>query len=353
VCGVYLRRWEDETVSAPETPDELPELDDLPDLDAEAVAVDASVAEGPQDTGEPFVASWPYVGNLEETMTRRIELRSAVLQSGHLERLLAGINADASKKLHCILERDLVDPEKLYLVITGMAKNCVPLADVLSRATAAREMPELVYEASAVISAMHNTDPLNDVEHCAIAAAAARGIVTAYSRLNNGSALFRFTDPNYAMLFRLEGMPLECYTWYAAAACDFDDVQNGYAFDWGTTSNELDVLATRGLDLVLISCKDAYIYPFTVDQATLKKNYNTTQSKYNMYEVSMLARQMGPSAHPVLLYLSPDVALDPERRRAESIGVTLLSMDGFSSDLDPLVRETGKPLRQTLQELLD
>ena len=114
------------------------------------------------------------------------------------------------------------------------------------------------------------------------------------------------------------GNILEAYVWEQAVASGFfDDIRPNFMFRWQEeqVSNELDVIATKGLSTLVISCKTAKF------------------SKEHLYEVKYLADRFSIHSKAVLVYSSPDkTAADgrrsgtahPLRSRAAAMGIYLI-----------------------------
>jgi hypothetical protein len=124
-----------------------------------------------------------------------------------------------------------------------------------------------------------------------------------------------------------EGNVLEAYVWCKAYETGyFDDAKANFSFGWSdssTVKNELDVVLTKGLSTVVVSCKTA--------------RYN----KEHLYEVKYLADRFSVNSKAVIVY-SSDKAYDGEnknsatieavRNRAKEMGVYLLDSEDLDAD---------------------
>lgn len=113
------------------------------------------------------------------------------------------------------------------------------------------------------------------------------------------------------------GNILEAYVWEQAAKTGFfDDVRTNFMFHWpeGDVSNELDVLATKGLSTLVISCKTAKF------------------QKEHLYEVKYLADRFSVNTKAVIIYSSERAVKKSDsdssaalRKRAAAMGIYMIS----------------------------
>ena len=104
----------------------------------------------------------------------------------------------------------------------------------------------------------------------------------------------------------------------------FDDVKANFEFNWSedsTVQNELDLVLTKGLTTLVVSCKAA--------------KYN----KHHLYEVRYLADRFSVNSKAVIIY-SSNMAfngdhitsdIDAVRERAKAMGIHLIDADVLDS----------------------
>ena len=105
---------------------------------------------------------------------------------------------------------------------------------------------------------------------------------------------FKFTSPVIPYFFEKTGNLLEIYTWSQMVKCgQFDDVKPNLDFFWGMTNdkgkpllhNELDVVATRNMTTIVVSCKmDAF-------------------QMNHIYSVKHIAETFSTITKPVIVYV--------------------------------------------------
>lgn len=131
----------------------------------------------------------------------------------------------------------------------------------------------------------------------------------------------KFSYPNISVreCLQKEGNVLELYTWNEARKTkNFDDCAANFSFRWKeNVKNEVDVVLTKGLKSLIISCKTA--------------KYN----KAHLYEIKYLTDRFSVNSKPVIIYssekavenghLSPD--LNPVKNRAKAMGVYLIDLN--------------------------
>ena len=133
---------------------------------------------------------------------------------------------------------------------------------------------------------------------------------------------FKFASPIIPQLFVKKGNLLEAYSWSQMVKCGvFDDVKPNLSFSWGSgTANdeqlddELDVVATRNMETVVVSCK----------MSDFQKDH--------ISDVKSLAESFSEMAKPVVIY-TPNNLRDSKdnkilsqnaRRRVADNGVYLI-----------------------------
>lgn len=135
---------------------------------------------------------------------------------------------------------------------------------------------------------------------------------------------FYYTSMAAKELLAVSGNVLEAMAWRAAKGTGrFDDCRPNFFFQWkgASVTNELDLILTRGLTTMIVSCKTA--------------KYN----KQHLYEVRYLADRFSLGSKAVILY-SSDLAVDDNGRltrdvssvkeRARAMGVYLIDMNALS-----------------------
>lgn len=119
------------------------------------------------------------------------------------------------------------------------------------------------------------------------------------------------------------GNILEAYVWEQAAGTGyFDDVRANFMFRWpeGDVSNELDVLAAKGLSTLVVSCKTAKF------------------KKEHLYEVKYLADRFSVNTKAVIVYSSDRAVKESNsdstvalRKRAAAMGIYMISRNILES----------------------
>ena len=116
------------------------------------------------------------------------------------------------------------------------------------------------------------------------------------------------------------GNVLELYAWYAALQSgEFDDCRANLAFRWEEgVENELDLILTKGLTTLVVSCKTAKF------------------NKSHLYEIRCLTDRFSLNSRAVIIYSSSRAVdedgrltddLGPVKKRAEAMGVALIDMN--------------------------
>ena len=140
------------------------------------------------------------------------------------------------------------------------------------------------------------------------------------------------------------GNILEAYVWEQAARTGFfDDVRANFMFCWpeGDVSNELDVLATKGLSALVVSCKTAKF------------------KKEHLYEVKYLADRFSVNTKAVIVYSSNRAVKESDsdsssalRKRAAAMDIYMISRGVLESgDLGQILAQIASG-NITPQELL-
>lgn len=138
--------------------------------------------------------------------------------------------------------------------------------------------------------------------------------------------------------FELAGSILELFVWYSAKQTRyFDDCDSNFSFSWASegVSNELDVILTKGLSSLIISCK------------TSKFN------KEHLYEIKYLTERFSVNSIPVIVYSSTMAYEDGHltsnlsvvKNRAKAMGVHLI-------DLNALDCTSGEKMEEKLGQKL-
>lgn len=131
---------------------------------------------------------------------------------------------------------------------------------------------------------------------------------------------FVFRNTAIRDCFEKAGNILEAYVWHEAMQLGcFDDVAPNFHFSWGESGveNELDVILTKGLSTIVISCKTAKF------------------NKEHLYEVKYLTDRFSVNSKAVIIYTS-DAAVEDGKivlsteaveNRARSMQVYLIGFD--------------------------
>jgi len=302
----------------------------------------------------PFIY-WERLPDGETTLSwdipREIFLRA------QLRKVLNAMVAHEKEGFSWNYTDDITDPELSVLTCTGPAQVIRALNSLMSQLKTS-PLADLVYSPNTNSIAPANgtlfrAKIMKNSQRTALEKAKAAGVIGKLTYTMDDHAVFELPSRSFAGIFEKAGNLLEYYTWYEAYNAGFDDVQNGYMFNWGApgpngkrvTKNELDVLATKGLQLMLISCKATRIYSF--DDAGGDEN---AKCKYNMYEIRLLANQFSRDTKAVLLYLSSDTLSEALAYRAKSINTSVLVLNGRSAD--PTLSD-GRRLRDALTDILN
>lgn len=138
---------------------------------------------------------------------------------------------------------------------------------------------------------------------------------------------FLFRNSYIKEILTTVGMCLELYIYVSALESGlFDSVAMSVVFDWdgvingrmNDTTNELDVLMTKGVSSLFVSCKSAR--PDTRD----------------LYEISYLARRFGGRNARAVLATAADLSSDswPNYMRARDMGVTVIERSDIRMGMD-------------------
>ena len=159
---------------------------------------------------------------------------------------------------------------------------------------------------------------------------------------NDSAYSFEFASKDVLGVIQNSGKILELYVYYSALLeGKFDDVEMGWHFQHSVSENsadnELDIICTKGISSLFISAKN--VAKKKLEDVTEKESQYL---KYIIYEISLLARQFGLNAKPVLAM--PEVgqfAIDEktgsyefskEVKAAYNRGVYLLGKECFEGD---------------------
>lgn len=149
---------------------------------------------------------------------------------------------------------------------------------------------------------------------------------------------YNYTDISVKECFLTAGNILELYVWDEARKTRaFDDCDSNFSFTWEEgIRNELDVVLTRGLGALVISCKTARF------------------NKEHLYEIKYLTERFSLNSKPVIVYSSTMAYEDgrltadllPVKTRAKAMGVYLIDLNELDGSLgQKLVRiATGEDL---------
>ena len=149
-----------------------------------------------------------------------------------------------------------------------------------------------------------------------------------------GKAAFSFVYSDSAIKDCLinAGNILELYVWSQAQETGFfDDCKANFYFEWESgITNELDVILTKGLSSLVISCKTAKFH------------------KEHLYEISSLTNQFSVNSKPVIIYSSKLTVddsgkltndLSAVKARARSMGIYLIDLNELDMPLgEKLIR---------------
>ena len=131
---------------------------------------------------------------------------------------------------------------------------------------------------------------------------------------------FGYADRAVRDCLKTEGNVLELCAWYSAVQSgEFDDCRANLDFRWEEgVRNELDLILTKGLTTLVVSCKTAKF------------------DKSHLYEVRWLTDRFSLNSKAVIIY-SSSLAVDEDgrltddlsavKRRAEAMGVALIDLN--------------------------
>lgn len=142
---------------------------------------------------------------------------------------------------------------------------------------------------------------------------------------------FNYVDVAVKKCLTIAGNVLELYVWYNAKKLHvFDDCAANFAFQWREgVRNELDVILTKGLTTIVISCKTAKF------------------NKEHLYEIKYLTDKFSVNSKPVIIYSSKlaveegtlSANLKPVKERAKAMDVYLIDLNELDVPLgEKLVR---------------
>ncbi|MBQ2956138.1 MAG: hypothetical protein IJE08_06730 [Clostridia bacterium] len=280
--------------------------------------------------GCSYLSGWKRVRMDEAKMEWKLTI--GLMRRTQLERVLADIAASTSQNTPFTWEKkeSLIDSENVRLICRG-PKRVIDALDGLIQRLQDKLTEDLVYNKQKHSIAPQHSTVFRAIlskkeQQTAIREAEEAGVICNLKFVDDREAVFDLPDRSFAEIFENDGKLFEFFTWYAAYKAGFDDVQNGYRFLWGApdkegnriTENELDVLAIKGLQLMLISCKATKIAVNSKD---------SDECKYNMYEIRMLANQFSKNTKAVLVYLTTDTLSKNLENRSESIGTKVLVLD--------------------------
>ena len=149
---------------------------------------------------------------------------------------------------------------------------------------------------------------------------------------------YNYTDISVKECFLTAGNILELFVWDEARKTRaFDDCDSNFSFTWEEgIRNELDVVLTRGLGALVVSCKTARF------------------NKEHLYEIKYLTERFSLNSKPVIVYSSNMAYEDgrlttdlmPVKTRAKAMGVYLIDLNELEGSLgQKLVRiATGEDL---------
>ena len=259
-----------------------------------------------------------YFGKIKRAQCRRTMRRRIVTDAG-LSGVLDAMGQSKAYNFTWAIEEDARRPEEVTVCLEGEEPTVSALEGLLDEVERDRPGSLVWMNREKVVCPRAKRSIVidsPDPDQLRVLKAAREAGVISFPEGAGPSVEITFCDEAIAYVFKDMGYLLECYTWYQAYAQDFDDVVNGYLFLWGNeTGNEVDVLATKGLRLMMISCK----------MTPVMREGDENSCKYNMYEIRTLANQFSKGTRAVLLYLTTaDGISDELQRRAYSIGTSLL-----------------------------
>lgn len=133
---------------------------------------------------------------------------------------------------------------------------------------------------------------------------------------------FLHSNPAISDCLATAGNILEMYVWDAAKRTrEFDDCKANLHFAWSEgISNELDVILTKGLTSLVISCKTAKF------------------NKEHLYEIKYLTDRFSLNSKPVIVYSSDKAFegghitenLQPVKDRARAMGIYLIDLNDLN-----------------------
>ncbi len=142
---------------------------------------------------------------------------------------------------------------------------------------------------------------------------------TAASETNGTSIKYFYPNTAVKECLLKAGNILELYVWHEARKTDaFDDCAPNFSFRWKEgVENEVDVVLTKGLKSLIISCKTAKF------------------KKEHLYEIKYLTDRFSVNSKPVIIYSSDRAVEDghlsynllPVKNRAKAMGIYLIDLN--------------------------
>lgn len=300
--------------------------------------------------GSRLFAAFPLFSAHEQILSAELA------EKAQLEQVLEAVNRREKGQFNGSILRSMIDPEVVRIVLRGPKWLEQILCEVIE-AVRCGEVSDLVYEEGVIYqrdTRTYKADARDFEIRSALQAAQEYGVIESLTIGEDGQAVFDLVNGKLIDVFANAGNRLEYYTWYQAYQRGFDDVQNGYKFLWGEhTKNELDVLISKGLQLMSVSCKATPIYKRSEGgKEKISSLERTEKCKYNMYEVRTLADQFSRETKAVLLYLTDDVLEEPLKQRAKSMRTSVLVLDSTVQGEPPL-RGSKRRLGEELEALMN
>ena len=135
----------------------------------------------------------------------------------------------------------------------------------------------------------------------------------------SGDLEFMYSNPAIIKMLSKTGNALEAYVWYAAKKSGyFDDIKVNFKFEWidPDIRNELDVVLTKGLTSLVISCKAG-----------------KSPDNNHLYEIAYLTEHFTANSKAVITYiLDPNYTImENTVKRAAIMGISLISLSDLQS----------------------
>ncbi len=324
--------------------------------------------------GDELLLQWKRYAPFAETAERVWNVSKERYDAAGMDGLLRKIKEHYSRQsnFEFSFEVDVTrDPDRGDLRVSGPAR-IVQAVEALAAELTRRQVGRLYFSplfytieeegAKTYHTYFPHEDKLNYAQRNALELAKNAGLIDAaayFAAPSGKERLFAranivLKDRDLLLLSEKSGNLLEFVVWNECFEhTDFSNVLNGYNFLWradstdASTENEVDVLAARGMELMLISVKDRPIALADTEVFADTKNF--------LYEIRVLANQFSRKTRAVLVQRSSNVpkGFDALCERAKNIGVDLIWLKPDPDHPEEPRLNDGAPLAEKLMEIMD